>query len=367
MQRTWVIKIGSSLLTDHGVALNQAAIYKWCEQLKQLQARGVRVLLVSSGAVAAGVTQLGLPCRPRNIHQLQAAAAVGQVGLLAAYKHSMAPQTIAQILLDHDDFVRRDRYLNARSTLFALLDQGVLPIINENDTVATDEIRFGDNDGLAALVTNLVDAERLVILTDQEGLFDSDPKNNPDARLIDRAGATDSEIVAMAGGAGSTVGTGGMATKVAAAQIASNSASDTYIVSGHEPNVLIRLLAGVTIGTHLVAEGDSLTARKRWLRGQLHVKGVVSVDSGAVRALTNGASLLAVGVMAVSGEFLAGDLVSIKDEAGIEVARGLSNYSSIEAVKLKGSDTKSFRSLLEYDVAKEFVHRNNLVLPNHLV
>jgi len=362
MQRTWVVKIGSSLLTDHGVALNHAAICNWCGQVKQLQASGVRVLLVSSGAVAAGVAQLGFKCRPRDIHQLQAAAAVGQVGLLAAYKHAMAPQTIAQVLLDHDDFVRRDRYLNARSTLFALLDRGVLPIINENDTVATDEIRFGDNDGLAALVANLVDAERLVILTDQAGLFDSDPRKNHEAKLIKRVGATASEIVAMAGGAGSAVGTGGMATKVAAAQVAAKSATDTFIVCGHENEVLPRLLRGEKIGTHLFSEGDALTARKRWLKGQLHSKGVVVIDQGAAKALANGASLLAVGVVTSQGEYLSGDLVSIVNEAGNELARGLSNYTSAEAVKILGADTRSFRRLLGYDVADEFIHRDNLVV-----
>ncbi len=364
MQRTWVIKIGSSLLTDHGVALNHQAINAWCSQISGLVELGIRPVLVSSGAVAAGVSTLGWQSRPTDIHQLQAAAAVGQVGLLAAYSQAMQSRMpIAQVLLDHDDFSRRDRYLNARSTLLTLLQSGVLPIVNENDTVATDEIRFGDNDSLAALVANLVDAERLVILTDQVGLFDADPRNNPMAKLIDEAQATDERLLAMAGGAGSAVGTGGMATKVIAAQIAAKSATDTHILDGRVEQALLAIARGQSIGTRLIAEGDAVSARKRWLTGQLRTKGRVTVDAGAANALLSSeASLLSVGVISVKGDFLSGDLVQIVDSEGVELGRGLSNYSRAEADQLAGIDTRRLKERLGYDVADEMVHRDNLVI-----
>ncbi|WP_308363788.1 MULTISPECIES: glutamate 5-kinase [unclassified Microbulbifer] len=363
--KRWVIKIGSALLTDNGRGVNRAAIFNWVAQIAALRERGIEVLLVSSGAVAAGMDRLGWRRRPDSIHQLQAAAAIGQSHLVQIYEHAFGQFDCrtAQILLDHDDLSNRTRYLNARSTLRTLLSLGAVPVINENDTVVTDEIRFGDNDTLAALVANLVEADALLILTDAGGLFTQDPRDNPAAELIREASAADPKLMAMAGGSRSGLGRGGMTTKVRAAQLAARSGACTVIAGGATENIIERVCGGEPLGTLLLPEADPLTARKRWLAGQLQVRGRLTLDAGAETALrTGGRSLLAVGVTGVEGRFRRGELVSCYNSSGEEIARGLVNYDSQEAGKILGQPSEKFTELLGYRDDKELIHRDNLIL-----
>ncbi|BBM00721.1 glutamate 5-kinase [Microbulbifer sp. GL-2] len=363
--RRWVVKIGSALLTDNGHGVNSAAIFAWAAQMAELHRRGIEVVLVSSGAVAAGMDRLGWGRRPESIHQLQAAAAVGQSHLVQVYEQAFGRFDLrsAQILLDHDDLSNRTRYLNARSTLRTLLSLGAVPIVNENDTVVTDEIRFGDNDTLAALVANLVEADTLLILTDADGLFTEDPRDNPQAKLIGEASALDPKLLGMAGDSRSGLGRGGMTTKVRAAQLAARSGACTVIAGGAREKVITRVWAGEPLGTLLLPEADPLAARKRWLAGQLQVRGTLVLDSGAERALyESGSSLLAVGVTAVDGRFHRGDLVSCRNGEGKEVARGLVNYDSSESVRILGSASDRFVELLGYRDDDELIHRDNLIL-----
>ncbi|MBC6904458.1 glutamate 5-kinase [Saccharophagus sp. K07] len=362
--RRWVIKIGSALLTDNGKGLDRTAIKGWVGQIADLVKQGHEVVLVSSGAVAAGMTRLGWKERPQAIHELQAAAAVGQMGLIQTYEDAFQSHNLctAQILLDHDDLYHRQRYLNARSTLRTLTKLHVIPVVNENDTVVTDEIRFGDNDTLGALVANLIQADVLMILTDQLGMYDSDPRQNALAKIIDESPATNDALFAMAGGGGS-LGRGGMTTKVRAARLAERSGTSTVIVGGRIDRVITRVAAGESVGTLLYAEHEPLAARKRWLAGQMQSKGVLVLDDGAVGVLRDkGKSLLPVGVKEVHGEFLRGDLVICRDLQGREIARGLVNYSSDEARKIAGQSSTHILQLLGYKDDDELIHRDNLVL-----
>ena len=363
--RRWVIKIGSALLTNDGAGLDRNAIDSWVEQIAQLLAAGNEVVLVSSGAIAEGIVRLGWKTRPDSIHELQAAAAVGQMGLIQAYESSFMrfDRHTAQILLDHDDMANRQRYLNARGALQTLIGLNVVPIVNENDTVVTDEIRFGDNDRLAALVANLIDADMLVILTDKDGLYDANPDTHPDAQLISEAMATDTKLDSLAGGSSGTLGRGGMVTKLQAARLAARSGCSTVIAGGRNQHILHQVAAGKTVGTLLSAGQKPLAARKQWLAGQLQVKGSLVLDAGAVKVLTDqGRSLLAVGVSAVKGKFTRGELVSCVDGNGIEIARGLVNYNSDEADRIKGHSTESISSILGYREDDELIHRDNLVV-----
>jgi len=360
-----VVKVGSSLVTDQGRGLDLAALSRWAEQIAQLRQAGRQVVLVSSGAIAAGMQRLGWDKRPSALHQLQAAAAVGQMGLIQAYETCFRKHQLltSQILLTHEDLADRKRYLNARSTLRTLLDLGVVPIINENDTVAIDEIRFGDNDTLAALVTNLIEADALVILTDQAGLYDRDPRKDGAATLIADARAGDPALEGMAGGTGSPIALGGMLTKVLAAKRAAHSGAHTVIASGHEDNVLPRLARGERIGTQLVAERATLAARKQWLADHLQVRGSLMLDAGAVKALTTqGKSLLPIGVFEVAGEFERGEVVSCRDESRREVARGLVNYSAGETRRILRTPSGEIEAKLGYVDEPELIHRDNLVL-----
>ena len=361
----WVIKIGSALLTNDGQGLDVDAIDSWVKQMAVLQKAGHEVLLVSSGAVAEGVTRLGWKKRPHALHELQAAAAVGQMGLVQAYESRFQKYGLhtAQVLLTHEDLSNRQRYLNARSTLSTLLGLGVIPIVNENDTVATEEIRLGDNDTLAALVANLVEADLLVLLTDQAGLLDGDPRNNPDAGLIREAQAGDIQLESMATGSGGSLGRGGMLTKVRAAARAARSGTLTLIVSGKEENILQRIADNETLGTRLYPASGPCAARKQWLAGQLQVRGRLLLDAGAVKVLrTAGRSLLPVGVTRVEGDFKRGDLVQCLDPDGNEMARGLVNYSAAESEKIIGRPSSHIEALLGYVDETELIHRDNLVL-----
>ncbi len=363
--RRLVVKVGSSLVTNEGQGLDHAALARWAEQIAELKRRKKDVVLVSSGAVAEGMQRLGWKRRPNALHELQAAAAVGQMGLVEAYESCFRKHDLhtAQILLTHEDLADRKRYLNARSTLRTLLDLGVIPVINENDTVATDEIRFGDNDTLAALVTNLIEADALVILTDQPGLYTKDPRRHADAELIKEARAGDASLETMAGGVGSHIGSGGMLTKVLAARRAARSGASTIIASGREDNVLVRLASGEAIGTQLNAETLTLAARKQWMADHLQVRGKLKLDDGAVRALrTEGKSLLPIGVFEAAGEFERGEVVSCLDPLGHEIARGLVNYSSIETRKILKSPSHEIEARLGYIDEPELIHRDNLVL-----
>ncbi len=363
--RRVVIKVGSSLVTNDGRGLDLEAISRWAPQVAELRQNGKQVLLVSSGAIAAGMQRLRWTRRPQQIHELQAAAAVGQMGLAHAYESSFGGHGIqtAQVLLTHGDLADRARYLNARSTLFTLLELGVLPVINENDTVVTDEIKFGDNDTLGALVTNLVEADAFVILTDQAGLYSADPRHNQSATLIRQAVAGDPQLESMAGGAGSALARGGMMTKVLAAKRAARSGAHTVIASGREPDVLIRLAAGESLGTQLVASTPVLTARKQWLADHLLLKGRILVDAGAARALAvAGKSLLPIGVVEVHGEFQRGDVVACVDSHGREIARGLVNYSSAQTRQIARKPTGEIEAVLGFIEEPELIHRNNLVL-----
>ena len=363
--RRIVVKVGSSLVTNNGRGIDHAAVARWAGEIAQLRATGKEIVLVSSGAIAEGMRRLGWASRPRAIHDLQAAAAVGQMGLVQAYKAAFAKYGLhtAQVLLTHEDLSDRRRYLNARTTLTTLVGLGVIPVINENDTVTTDEIRFGDNDTLAALVTNLIDADVLVLLTDQSGLFTADPRKDSRATLVQNARAGDPALEAMAGGAGSDIGRGGMLTKVLAAKRAARSGASTIIASGAEPSVLIRLASGETIGTALVAETVSLAARKQWLADHVRLAGSLRLDDGAVRALTReGKSLLSIGVVAVDGTFGRGEVVGCFAQDGREIARGLVNYASQETARILRKPSAEIESILGYVDEPELIHRDNLVL-----
>ncbi len=363
--RRIVAKVGSSLVTNEGRGLDADAIARWARQIAELRAQGKQVVLVSSGAIAEGMQRLGWVRRPQQIHELQAAAAVGQMGLAQAYETQFRALGLhtAQVLLTHADLADRARYLNARSTLFTLLELGVVPVINENDTVVTDEIKFGDNDTLAALVTNLIEADALVILTDQAGLFSADPRRDPSARLVRAATAGDPALESMAGGAGSDLARGGMLTKVLAAKRAARSGAHTVIASGREVDVLLRLAAGESIGSELMASTAVLTARKQWLADHLLLKGRVVVDDGAARALASGGkSLLPIGVVEVIGEFQRGDVVGCVTQDGREIARGLVNYASGDARQIARKPTGEIQATLGYIEEPELIHRDNLVL-----
>jgi len=362
--RRLVIKVGSTLVTNEGKGIDVAAVEGWATQIAQLHGQGKQLVLVSSGAIAEGMARLGWPRRPHSIRELQAAAAVGQMGLAQAYEVAFARHGIrtAQILLTHEDLSDRRRYLNARGTLNTLLGLGVVPIVNENDTVVTDEIRLGDNDTLGALVTNLIEADALIILTDQRGLYSADPRKHPDAEFISRAQAGDPALEAMAGGSGSGIGTGGMLTKILAAKRAANSGAHTIIASGREPDVLIRLSQHESIGTELRAIIPVRSARKRWITNQLRLRGRITLDTGAVKAITSGhKSLLAIGVTAVEGDFERGDVVACMDEHGVECGRGLINYSAGDTRRIMRQPSSRFAAILGSMSDQELMHRDNMV------
>ena len=367
--RRIVVKVGSSLVTNEGRGLDESAIAQWCHQLAALvqgdDAGRREVIMVSSGAIAEGMKRLGWSTRPSEVHELQAAAAVGQMGLAQMYETKLREQGLrsAQVLLTHADLADRERYLNARSTLLTLLQLGVLPVINENDTVVNDEIKFGDNDTLGALVANLVEADVLVILTDQKGLYTADPRKDPSAQFVHEARAGDPTLEAMAGGAGSSIGKGGMITKILAAKRAAGSGASTVIAWGREPDVLVRLAQGEAIGTLLVAQTAKTQARKQWMVDHLQLRGAVVVDAGAAAKLCGeGKSLLPIGMTQVEGEFSRGDVIAIRDADGREIARGLANYASAEARLLCRKPSGAFEQLLGYAAEPEMVHRDNLVL-----
>ncbi|PHM21593.1 MAG: glutamate 5-kinase [Curvibacter sp. PD_MW3] len=363
--RRIVVKVGSSLVTNEGRGLDQVAIGEWCRQLSTLVREGREVIMVSSGAIAEGMKRLGWSSRPHEIHELQAAAAVGQMGLAQMYETRLREHGLgsAQVLLTHADLADRERYLNARSTLLTLLKLGVVPVINENDTVVTDEIKFGDNDTLGALVANLVEADALIILTDQKGLYTADPRKDPAARFVHEAQAGDPTLERMAGGAGSSLGRGGMITKILAAKRAAGSGASTVIAWGREPDALLRLARGEAIGTLLVAQTQKNQARKQWMADHLQLRGAVVVDAGAAaKLLEEGKSLLPIGMTAVEGEFSRGDVIAVRDESGAEIARGLANYASSEARLLCRKPSGEFEKLLGYTAEPEMLHRDNLVL-----
>jgi glutamate 5-kinase len=363
--RRVVVKVGSSLVTNDGRGLDEVAIGEWCRQMAHLIRDGREVIMVSSGAIAEGMKRLGWTVRPKAIQELQAAAAVGQMGLAQMYETKLKLNGLgsAQVLLTHADLADRERYLNARSTLLTLLKLGVVPVINENDTVVNDEIKFGDNDTLGALVANLVEADALVILTDQKGLFTADPRKDPTAEFVHEARAGDVALEAMAGGAGSSLGRGGMITKILAAKRAAGSGASTVIAWGREPDALIRLTQGEAIGTLLVAQTQKNQARKQWMADHLQLRGSVVVDPGAVvKVRDDGKSLLPIGMVLVEGDFSRGDVIAVRDGAGVEVARGLANYSSSEARLLCRRPSADIEKLLGYAAEPEMLHRDNLVL-----
>jgi glutamate 5-kinase len=362
--RRLVVKIGSALLTRDGQGLNHEGIQDWAAQMAQLRARKLDVVLVTSGAVAAGMQRLGRSSRPHALHELQAMAAVGQMGLVQVYESAFQHHGLhtAQVLLTHDDLANRNRYLNSRSTLRTLLDLGVIPVVNENDTVATEEIRFGDNDTLAALVANLVEADLLLILTDQAGLYDGDPRQHPEAQLVPEGEAGDKRLLEMAGGSGA-LGRGGMRTKLLAAEKAARSGAATIIVSGREKNVLARVLSGEVLGTCLRPAQGRVAARKQWLAGHARVPGTLRLDAGAARVIReSGKSLLPIGVQAVEGSFTRGEIVSCLDPDGREVARGLVNYNSDDTARIIGQATDKIESILGYVDEPELIHRDNMVV-----
>jgi glutamate 5-kinase len=363
--KTVVVKVGSSLVTNEGRGLDAAAIARWAAQVAELRRLGKKVILVSSGAIAEGMQRLGWARRPHAMHELQAAAAVGQMGLAQCYESCFRSHGLhtAQVLLTHADLADRQRYLNARSTLRTLLDMDVVPVINENDTVVTDEIKLGDNDTLGALVTNLMEADALVILTDQAGLYEADPRRDPQANLIAEADAADPRLEAIAGGTGSALAKGGMLTKVLAARRAARSGADTVIASGREPDVLVRLAKGERLGTRLSAATVPLAARKQWLADHLTVTGRLRLDAGAVKALMrDGKSLLPIGVVEAAGSFVRGEVVACLDPSGREVARGLVNYSADETRRILRRPSAEIESILGYVDEPELIHRDNLVL-----
>lgn len=363
--RRFVVKVGSTLVTNRGAGLDASAIARWASQVAKLRQSGKELVLVSSGAIAEGMQRLGWTRRPNAMHELQAAAAVGQMGLVQVYESCFREHGLrtAQVLLTHADLADRQRYLNARSTLLTLLGLGIIPVINENDTVVTDEIRFGDNDTLAALVTNLVEADCLIILTDQQGLHTEDPRVNPAASLIRRAQAGEARLEELAGGTGSAIARGGMLTKVLAARRAARSGARTVIASGNEPDVLLRLAAGEEIGTLLSPQTTPLAARKQWLADHLQVAGRLTLDAGAAKALLSGGkSLLPVGVKSVEGEFERGAVVVCLSPDGAEVARGLVNYNAQESRRISGRPSGEIEAILGYVDEPELIHRDNLVV-----
>mgnify|MGYP006146617653 FL=1 len=363
--RRIVVKVGSSLVTNEGRGLDEGAIGEWCRQMALLSAQGKEVVMVSSGAIAEGMKRLGWTTRPSEVPALQAAAAVGQMGLAQMYETKLRENGMgsAQVLLTHADLADRERYLNARSTLLTLLQHRVLPVINENDTVVNDEIKFGDNDTLGALVANLIEADLLVILTDQKGLYTADPRKDPAATFVHEAHAGDPALEAMAGGAGSSIGRGGMITKILAAKRAAGSGASTVIAWGREPDALLRLTQGDNMGTLLVAQTAKQQARKQWMADHLQLRGSVTVDAGAAhKVLTEGKSLLPIGMTGVAGDFSRGDVIAIRDEQGAEIARGLANYASAEARLLCRKPSHEYEALLGYTAEPEMVHRDNLIL-----
>jgi glutamate 5-kinase len=363
--RRIVVKVGSSLVTNDGRGVDAEAVGNWCRQMAALAAQGREVVMVSSGAIAEGMKRLGWATRPKEIHELQAAAAVGQMGLAQIYESKLREHGMgsAQVLLTHADLADRERYLNARSTLLTLLSHRVIPVINENDTVVNDEIKVGDNDTLGALVANLVEADALVILTDQKGLYSADPRKVPDARFIHEAQAGAPELEQMAGGAGSSIGKGGMITKILAAKRAARSGASTVIAWGREPDVLLRLAGGEAIGTALLAPTQKMAARKQWMADHLQMRGTVVVDDGAVAKLRDGGkSLLPIGVVEVTGEFHRGDVIAVHSLSGVEIARGLANYASSQARLIARKPSSEFERLLGYTGEPEMIHRDNLVL-----
>ncbi|CAM8667568.1 ProB Glutamate 5-kinase [Comamonadaceae bacterium] len=363
--RRVVVKVGSSLVTNDGRGLDEQAIGEWCRQLAHLIRDGREVIMVSSGAIAEGMKRLGWTTRPKAVQELQAAAAVGQMGLAQMYETKLRANGLgsAQVLLTHADLADRERYLNARSTLLTLLKLGVVPVINENDTVVNDEIKFGDNDTLGALVANLVEADALVILTDQKGLFTADPRKDPSAAFVTEAMAGDAKLELMAGGAGSSIGRGGMLTKILAAKRAAGSGASTVIAWGREPDALIRLTFGDAIGTLLTAPTQKNQARKQWMADHLQMRGAVVVDAGAAAKVRDeGKSLLPIGMVQVEGDFSRGDVIAVRDESGQEIARGLANYASAEARLLCRKPSTEFERLLGYAAEPEMLHRDNLVL-----
>jgi glutamate 5-kinase len=363
--RRIVVKVGSSLVTNDGRGLDEGAIGEWCRQLAALAREGREVIMVSSGAIAEGMKRLGWATRPHEINELQAAAAVGQMGLAQMYETKLRENGMgsAQVLLTHADLADRERYLNARSTLLTLLRLNVVPVINENDTVVNDEIKFGDNDTLGALVANLVEADALVILTDQKGLYSADPRKDSAATFVHEAKAGDAALEAMAGGAGSSLGRGGMITKILAAKRAAGSGASTVIAWGRESDCLLRLARGEAIGTLLVAPTQKSQARKRWMADHLQLRGAVTVDEGAVgKVRAEGKSLLPIGMTAVEGEFSRGDVIAVRDPSGSEIARGLANYASAEARLLCRKPSSEIERLLGYAAEPEMIHRTNLVV-----
>jgi len=363
--RRIVVKVGSSLVTNEGRGIDEAAIGQWSAQLAELVKSGRELIMVSSGAIAEGMKRLGWKTRPKRVNELQAAAAVGQMGLAQVYESCLRAHGLqtAQVLLTHEDLADRRRYLDARSTLMTLLRLGVVPVINENDTVVTDEIKFGDNDTLGALVANLIDADALVILTDQQGLYTADPRRDPSATLLPRVVAGDPRLEGMAGGAGSAIGKGGMITKVMAARRAAQSGASTVVCSGREPDVLVRLAEGEAIGTEFVAQTPRLAARKQWLADHLQLRGSVRVDAGAVRALCDdGKSLLPIGVVEVLGEFERGEAVAVLGPDGRELARGLINYAASDARRIARRASAEIEQVLGFVEEPELIHRDNLVL-----
>ncbi len=363
--KRWVVKIGSALLTDDGNGLDRERLAVWAEQMAAWVLSGKQLILVSSGAVAEGMSRMGWNTRPTTLHELQAAAAIGQMGLVQAYESCFQKHNLhtAQVLLTHDDLVDRGRYLNARSTMLTLIKLGVIPVVNENDTVANEELRFGDNDTLAAMVANLVEADLLVLLTDQRGLFDTDPRLNPSAKLISESKVDNPDLDLAASGSVGGLGLGGMVTKVRAARLAARSGAGTVIAPGAEQEVLTRIARGEDVGTLLVPVQEPQTARKRWLAGHLRVSGKLVLDEGAVKVLCQqGRSLLAVGVKDVSGSFARGEVVSCVDESGMEIARGLVNYDALEVDRIKGQPSGRISEILGYMDDDELIHRDNLVL-----
>ena len=363
--RRIVVKVGSSLVTNEGRGLDEQAIGEWCRQLSALVRDGREVIMVSSGAIAEGMKRLGWTTRPQELHELQAAAAVGQMGLAQMYETKLRENGLgsAQVLLTHADLADRERYLNARSTLLTLLTHGVLPVINENDTVVNDEIKFGDNDTLGALVANLVEADALIILTDQKGLYTADPRRDPAATFVHEARAGDAKLEDMAGGAGSSIGKGGMITKILAAKRAAGSGASTVIAWGREPDALVRLTQGEAIGTLLVAQTQKQQARKQWMADHLQLRGSVTIDDGAIHKLkSDGSSLLPIGMTHVDGDFSRGEVIAILDAQGQEVARGLANYAAAEARLLCRKPSGQMAELLGYAAEPEMVHRDNMVL-----
>jgi glutamate 5-kinase len=363
--RRIVVKVGSSLVTNEGRGLDQAAIGEWCRQISLLVREGREIIMVSSGAIVEGMKRLGWTTRPHEIHELQAAAAVGQMGLAQMYETRLREHGLgsAQVLLTHADLADRERYLNARSTLLTLLKLGVVPVINENDTVVNDEIKFGDNDTLGALVANLVEADALIILTDQKGLYTADPRKDAAAQFVHQGKAGDPALEVMAGGVGSSLGRGGMITKILAAKRAAGSGASTVIAWGREPDAMLRLAKGEAIGTLLVAQTAKNQARKQWMADHLQLRGSVTIDAGAAAKLREeGKSLLPIGMTAVEGEFSRGDVIAVRDDAGTEIARGLANYASSEARLICRKPSSEFEKLLGYMAEPEMLHRDNMVL-----